>query len=200
MLPGPNWRALKDLPTLELIGRGPGFLVFRLCRGDVPQNVVVPDIPGIKLIGPIMPRLGQSPRAESLEEEGEILRGVRAIGSLLAVFHDAQVRHAYREVDGGRVVRDVVEDEGLPCAYIAVLGALADHVGEELGDNCGGECPGCEGKALAVRVNHVMSQPDFRLEAGSDLTDTQLFRRLIFNSECGDILAIEVLYIQCWST
>ena len=167
-----------------------GFLAFTLRLRDVPQNIVVFDIPRTKLIGLIVPRLGQRSRAEGLESEGEHLRGGRVMEPRLVVFHDVQVRHAYREVDGGRIVRDVEEDEGLPRTYAAVLDALADHVGEQLGDNGGGECPGCGGKALAVLVDHVAFRPDFWLEAGDDLIDAQLVWRLILNSECGDFLAV----------
>lgn len=47
---GPNWRSLKALPTLGLIGSGAGFLAIR--PGDPPQNIVVLDSPGIKSLGP----------------------------------------------------------------------------------------------------------------------------------------------------
>ncbi len=117
----------------------------------------------------------------------------------LVVVHDVQVRHAYREIDSSRIVRDVEEDEGLSRAHVAVLDALADHEREELGDDSCGECPGREGEALTVLVDYVTFRPNFRLETRGDLVDAQLVRRLVFDSERRTFWPSEVLYIQNWS-
>lgn len=79
----------------------------------------------------------------------------------LIVVHYVQAWYAYGVIDGVRIVRDVKKDESLPHAHVAILDALADHVREELGDDRGGECPGREGKAPTILVDHVAFRPDF---------------------------------------
>ena len=104
-LPGPNWRARKALPSLGLIGRVVGLLAFRLHPGGVPQNIIVLDSPGIKLIGLTIPRLRQWPRAESQESEGEHLHDGRAMESccsLVAMANNPKRKERKKERKGNR--------------------------------------------------------------------------------------------------
>jgi hypothetical protein len=136
---GPNRRALEALPTLGFAEGGAGLLAHRY--GDVPQHVVVLHGPGIEARGRVVPEHGRRSHTEGLEDEGEDLRDSCAMEPGLVVVQDVQVRHAYGVVDNGKIIWDVEEDKGLLGAHVPVLDALADLVGEELGDGGGSERP-----------------------------------------------------------
>lgn len=117
------------------------FFVLANCHWDFAQHIFELHVPNVKSFSGIVPGLRGRWRKEGLEYEGEDLRDSRAMKSVLIALDHIQIRHAHVVEDRGGIVWNIEKDEDLSRTDVSILHALADHVGEELGNDSGGERP-----------------------------------------------------------